>query len=53
MGNPDLEAGIIDGVTGATGTSLAMQSTVNRAIEDFRSPGVRVRLEELSEGVDA
>ncbi len=53
MGNPDLDAGIIDGVTGATGTSLAMESIVNRAIEEFRSPAVRLRLEELAEGVDA
>ena len=52
MGNPDLEAGIIDGVTGATATSLAMQSIVNRVIDDFRSPAVQSRLEELGEGAD-
>jgi Na+-transporting NADH:ubiquinone oxidoreductase subunit C len=52
MGNPDLEAGIIDGVTGATGTSMAMQSIINRVIDDFRSPAVQSRIEELAAGAD-
>ncbi len=47
-GHADQEAGIVDGITGATGTSNAMQAIINRTVEQFRSPDIRARLEELA-----
>ncbi len=47
-GEADPERGIVDGITGATATSNAMQSIINRTVEQFRSPEIRARLEELA-----
>ncbi len=50
-GEADRDAGIVDGITGATSTSNAMQSIINRSVEQFRSPDTRARLEELAAGI--
>lgn len=43
--------GAVDGITGATRTSDAMQVIVNEQLEQFRDPEIQSRLEELaSEG---
>ncbi|MFW5716242.1 MAG: FMN-binding protein [Spirochaetota bacterium] len=47
-GDPNPDNGVVDGITGATRTSDAMEAIVNNQLEELRSQDVRDRLQELA-----